>query len=104
VERNLLKINTKSLTVFEKKLKKMENFFYKLKKLKKKAKEKIIFVKFTPKRSAPKWIRNKMGNAKKGHNKTGPCQSGCTKKTCFPLVLSMGKVLNKIVPTFELLD
>jgi len=28
-------------------------------------------VKFTPKRSAKKWTCNKMGNAKKVHNKTG---------------------------------
>jgi len=28
-------------------------------------------VKFAPKRSAAKWTSNKMGNAKKGHNKTG---------------------------------
>jgi len=28
-------------------------------------------VKFAQKRSAPKWTSNKMGNAKKGHNKTG---------------------------------
>jgi len=39
--------------------------------LKQKAKEKIIFVKFAPKRPAPKWTSNKMGNAKKGHNKMG---------------------------------
>jgi len=36
-----------------------------------KQKKKIIFVKFAPKRSVPKWTSNKMGNAKKGHNKTG---------------------------------
>jgi len=45
----------------------MEKIFYKLKMLKK-AKEKINFVKFVPKRSAPKWTSNKTGNAKKGHN------------------------------------
>jgi len=28
-------------------------------------------MKFVPKRSASKWTSNKMGNAKKGHNKTG---------------------------------
>jgi len=28
-------------------------------------------MKFAQKRSAPKWTCNKMGNAKKGHNKTG---------------------------------
>jgi len=50
---------------------KTKNSFYKLKKLKQKAKEKIIFIKFTPKRSTLKWTSNKMGNAKKGHNKTG---------------------------------
>jgi len=31
---------------------------------KEKAKQKIIFVKFAPKRSTPKWTSNKMGNAK----------------------------------------
>jgi len=51
--------------------KKTENFFYN-KKVKKLEKEKtIIFVKFAPKRSALKWTSNKMGNAKKGHSKTG---------------------------------
>jgi len=47
-------------------------YFYKLKKIEKLEKEKqkkIIFVKFTPKRSATKWTSNKMGNAKKGHDK-----------------------------------
>jgi len=43
-----------------------KNFFYKLKKLKKK---KIIFVKFVQKWSAPKWTSNKTGNAKKGRVK-----------------------------------
>jgi len=28
-------------------------------------------MKFVPKRLAPKWTSNKMGKAKKGHNKTG---------------------------------
>jgi len=37
--------------------------------LKQKAKEKIIFVKFAPQKSAPKWTSNKMGNAKKGRAK-----------------------------------
>jgi len=45
VERNLLKINEKSSTDFEKKKKRWE---------KKLEKEKHIFVKFAPKRSAPK--------------------------------------------------
>jgi len=40
--------------------------------LKKEAKAKNYFrEKFTPKRSALKWTSNKMGNTKKGHNKTG---------------------------------
>jgi len=70
VERNLLKIKKKILQLFLKKKneKDEKNFFYKSKKLKK---EKIIFVKFAPKRSTPKWTSNKTGNAKKGHNKTG---------------------------------
>jgi len=34
-------------------------------------KEKIIFVKFTPKRPVPKWTSSKIGNAIKDHNKTG---------------------------------
>jgi len=37
--------------------------------LKKNTKEKNIFMKFAQKRSAPKWTSNKMGNAKKAHNK-----------------------------------
>jgi len=62
---NLLKINKKSSTDFEKKMKKME-LFYKLKKLKQKAKEKNYFLEIHAKK-----VRSKMGNAKKGHNKTG---------------------------------
>jgi len=58
---------------------KTEIFFYKLKKLKKKAKEKIIFVKFAPERSAPKCISNKMSNAEKG-----PQQNGRDKKDVLP--------------------
>jgi len=42
----------------------------KFEKLDKKAKEKIIFVKFAPERSTSKWTSNKMGNGKKGHKKT----------------------------------
>jgi len=53
VERNLLKINKKSSTVFEKKKKTEKNFFLQIKKIEKISKQ------------------NKMGNAKKGHNKTG---------------------------------
>jgi len=46
-----------------------KNNFYKLKKLEK---EKIIFREIRSKwKSAPKWTSNKMGNTKKGHNKTG---------------------------------
>jgi len=57
----------------------MENFFYKLKNWKKKKpKEKIIFVKFAPKRSAPKWTSTKTGNANKGHNKTGRATKSST--------------------------
>jgi len=67
VERNLLKINKKSSTVFEKKIKRWKIFY---KKIETKSK-KIIFVKLVPKRFAPKWTSNKMGNTKKGHNKTG---------------------------------
>jgi len=58
-------------------MKKDGNFFYKLKKLEKKQ-NKIMFVKFEPKRSTPKWSSNKMSNAEKDHNK-----AGCAKKTCF---------------------
>jgi len=49
---------------------KTKKIFYTLKKIKQKAKEKIL-VKFAPKRSSPQWTSNKMGNAKKSHNKTG---------------------------------
>jgi len=50
LKRNLLKINKKSSTVFEKKMKK-DGKKYKLKNWKKK----IIFAKYVPKRFAPKW-------------------------------------------------
>jgi len=63
VERNLLKINKISSTVFGKKKLKTENFFYVLKKLKKE-KQKNIFVKFAPKRSAPKWALPKRATTK----------------------------------------
>jgi len=64
VQRSLLKLNKKSSIVFEKK-NEDENFFYKSKKLKAK---KNIFVKFEPKRSAPKWAMPKRAT------KNGPCQ------------------------------
>jgi len=35
-------------------------------------------MKFAPKKSAPKWTSNKMGNAKKGHNKMGRSIKSCT--------------------------
>jgi len=47
-----------------------ENNFYKLK-IGKKLKEKNYFHEIAPKRPAQKWTSNKMGNAKKGHNKMG---------------------------------
>jgi len=54
------------LTVFEKNIKD------RIKKLEKEKSKRInYFMKFTPKRSAPKWTSYKMGNAKKGHNTTG---------------------------------
>jgi len=71
VERNSSKINKKSLDCL-KKNEKRQKIFYKLKKLKKGKSKKIILVKFVPKRSAPKWTSNKMGNVKKG-------QTGCAK-------------------------
>jgi len=46
-------------------------FFYKLKKLKQKAKNNYFREIRAKKRSAPKWTSNKIGNAKKGHIKTG---------------------------------
>jgi len=64
-----------------KKDKKDGNFFHKIKNWNKKQKKKIIFVKFTPKRSAPKWTSNKLSNAKKGHNKTG-CAKVVSTKSC----------------------
>jgi len=74
IHKLILSDTGKNSTNFEKK--KTENFFYKLKKIEKLEKvkskrKKIIFVKFTPKRSAQKWTSNKMSNAKKGHNKMG---------------------------------
>jgi len=71
VERNLSKINKKYSTVFEKKKKteKDGKFIFINEKIEKRKKQKIIFVKLVPKRSAPKWTSNKIGNAKKGHNK-----------------------------------
>jgi len=47
---------------------------------KEKAKEKNFFVKFAPIRSIPKWTSNKMGNAKKDHNKTGRAKVVATKR------------------------
>jgi len=71
VETNLLKINKKSSTVFQKKEieKDEKKCFYKLKK--------IIFVKFAQKRSAPKWATPKRATT------NGPRKSGRAKKTCF---------------------
>jgi len=37
--------------------------------LEKEKKSKVIFVKFAPKRSAPKWTSNKMGNNKRATTK-----------------------------------
>jgi len=39
-------------------------------------------VKFAPKRSAPKWTSNKMGNAKKEPQQNGPRQSGRAIQLC----------------------
>jgi len=47
-------------------MKKNENFFYKLKKIETKAKEKNYF-----REIRTEMVRSKMGNAKKGYNKTG---------------------------------
>jgi len=49
----------------------------------KKITEKIIFMKFVPKRSAQKWTSNKMGSAKKKLQQNWPRQSGHAKKTYF---------------------
>jgi len=60
VKRNLLQINKKSSTAFEKKnWRRKKSVFYKLKK-------KNYFREIRAKK-----FRSKMGNAKKGHNKTG---------------------------------
>jgi len=44
--------------------------------------KKLIFVKLAQKRSTPKWTNNRMGYAKKGHNKTGCGHSGLAIKSC----------------------
>jgi len=73
----ILKNKQKIFDCFWKKknCKRRKIFFIKKIEKRKKQNKKIIFVKFAPKRSAPKWTSNKMGNAKKGHNKTAcfPC-------------------------------
>jgi len=78
VKRSLLQINNKSFDCFcrRNKQKKDGKFFYKLKKLKQKAK--IIFMKFAPKSSALKWQCQR-----------GPQQIGWRHKVVYSLVITV---------------
>jgi len=81
VERNLLKINKKPSTVFEKRRK---IFFYKLKKLKKeKSKIKNYFREIRAKKVRSKMDQQQNGQRQKGLQQNWLRQSGHAKKTCF---------------------